>query len=163
MLVLALGNDILGDDGVGFHAARALRAEFPDEVDVVETGEAGLALLDHLERYDKAIILDAVATGQCAPGTVLCWDREDFRRLVSPSQHAAGLPHILELAERLEMAFPGELRVVCMEVADPTVFRETLTAEAGRALSDMVAEAREILEGWGCRPSGVRPRGPSGK
>ena len=151
IVVLALGNDLLGDDGVGFHAARALRGEFPGGIDVVETGESGLALLDYLEGYDKALILDAVATGRCAPGTILCWNREDFRRLVSPSQHAAGLPHILELAERLELSFPGELRVVCMEVSDPTVFRETLTKEAELALSAMLDKARGVLAAWGCR------------
>jgi len=32
------------------------------------------------------------------------------------------------------MAFPEELRVVCMEVDDPTVFRESLTAQAQEAL-----------------------------
>jgi len=151
ILVLALGNDILGDDGIGFHAARLLRLEFSDDVAVVETSEAGLALLDHLEYCERALILDAVATGKCAPGTVLCWDREDFRRCVSPSQHAAGLPHILELAERLGLNFPRELRVVCVEVGDPTVFRETLTPEAREALPAFVAEAGRILAEWGCR------------
>ena len=151
VLVLALGNDILGDDGVAFHAARILRAEFPESVDVVETGEAGLPLLDHFEPYDRVIILDAAATGECPAGTILRWDREDFRRCVAPSHHAAGLPHILELAERLDMAFPGELQVVCMEVSDPTIFRETLTAEAKQALPAMVDLASEILTAWGCR------------
>ena len=152
-LVLALGNDILGDDGVAFHAARLLRAEFPRSVDVVETGEAGLPLLDHLEPYKKVLILDAAATGQCPAGTILRWDREDFRRCVAPSQHAAGLPHILELAERLGMAFPVELQVVCMEVSDPTIFRETLTPQAKQSLPAMVAMAREILTAWGCQPA----------
>lgn len=149
--MLALGNDILGDDGIGFHAARLLRNEFTEDVEVVESSEMGLALLDYLENRERALILDAVATGKCAPGTVLCWDREDFRRCVSPAQHAAGLPHILELAERLKMNFPRELRVVCVEVGDPTVFRETLTPEAGAALPAFVAEARRILVEWGCR------------
>ena len=53
-VVLALGNDILGDDAVGFHAARSLRSEPWEGVDVVETGEAGLALLDHLVTLIKA-------------------------------------------------------------------------------------------------------------
>jgi len=150
-LVLALGNDILGDDGVAFYAARLLRAEFPKSVEVVETGEAGLPLLDHFEPYKKALILDAAATGQCPAGTILRWDREDFRRCVAPSQHSAGLPHVLDLAERLGMAFPGELQVVCMEVSDPTVFRETLTPEAEKALPLMVDVARGILTDWGCR------------
>ncbi len=150
-LVLALGNDILGDDGVAFHAARILRAEFPQSADVIETGEAGLPLLDYLEPYGRALILDAAATGKCPPGTILRWDREDFRRCVAPSQHSAGLPQILELAERLGMAFPSELQVICMEVGDPTVFRETLTPEAGQAVSSMLAAARKILSAWGCR------------
>jgi hydrogenase maturation protease len=147
-LILALGNDILGDDGIGFHAARLLHSEFSGEVDVVETSESGLALLDHLEHRDRAIVLDAVATGKCLPGTILCWDREDFRRCVAPSQHAAGLPHLLELAERLKMKFPKEMRVVCMEVGDPTVFRETLTPEAKKSLPAFVAEVRRILLEW---------------
>ena len=146
-----MGNDILGDDGVAFHAAKILSAEFPDSVDVMETGEAGLPLLDFLEPYGKALILDAAATGKCPAGTILRWDRDDFRRCVAPSQHAAGLPHILELAERLGMAFPGELQVVCMEVHDPTVFRETLTAQAQQALPAMVETARKILTAWGCQ------------
>lgn len=150
-LVLALGNDILGDDGVAFHAARLLRPEFPESAEVVETGEAGLPLLDQLEPYGRALILDAAATGKCPPGTILRWDRGDFRRCVAPSQHSAGLPQVLELAERLGMAFPAELQVICMEVGDPTVFGETLSAEAARALPRMVAAAREILTGWGCR------------
>lgn len=150
-LVLALGNDILGDDGVAFYAARLLREEFPKSVEVIETGEAGLPLLDHFEPYKRALILDAAATGQCPAGTILRWDREDFRRCVAPSQHSAGLPHVLDLAERLGMAFPGELQVVCMEVSDPTVFRESLTPEARKALPLMVDMAREILTGWGCR------------
>lgn len=149
-LVLALGNDILGDDGVGFHAARRLRSEFPEGVDVVETGEAGLALLDHLEGYDRAIILDAIATGKCPPGTVLIWGQEDFRNQAAPSPHFSGLPELLSLAERVGMQFPRDLRVIAMEVHDPTVFRESLTPQAESALPAFVAEARRVLtEEWG--------------
>lgn len=151
-LVLALGNDMLGDDGVGFRAARLLRGEFEEKADILETGEAGLPLIDHMAPYKRVLILDAAATGQCPPGTILRWDRDDFRRCVAPSQHAAGLPQLLELAERLEFDFPAEIRVVCMEVENPTVFRETLTPEAEKALPVMVQAAREVLSGWGITP-----------
>lgn len=149
-LVIALGNDILGDDGVGFHAARLLRKEFGDAADFVETGESGLALLDHLEGYDRALFLDAVATGKCKPGTILVWDKADFKKAVAPSPHLMGLPGILELAERVDLRIPNEIRVVAMEVHDPTVFREQLSPEATQALPSFVAEARKVLEGaWG--------------
>jgi hydrogenase maturation protease len=152
-VVLALGNDILGDDAVGFHAARHLRSEFSGAVDVVETGEAGLALLDHLEGYDRALILDAIATGKCRPGTVLSWQRKDFKDIVSPSPHFSGLPELIHLAERVGMHFPKDMRVLAMEVDDPTVFRETLTAQAEEALPEMVTQARRVLtEQWGHSP-----------
>ena len=144
-LVLALGNDILGDAAVGFHAARQLRSESIEGVDVVETGEAGLALLDHLEGYDRAVILDAIATGRCKPGTVLSWHRKDFKDIVSPSPHFSGLPELLHLAERVGMRFPRDLRVLAMEVDNPTVFRESLTPQAQAALPAFVAEARKAL------------------
>jgi len=149
-VVLALGNDILGDDAVGFHAARHLRAECPEGVDVIETGEAGLALLDHLEGYDRALILDAIATGRCRPGTVLSWHRRDFKDIVSPSPHFSGLPELIHLAERVGMRFPTEMRVLAMEVDNPTVFRESLTPEARKALPELVTQARRVLtEEWG--------------
>ncbi|MDA8130932.1 MAG: hydrogenase maturation protease [Elusimicrobia bacterium] len=151
-LVLALGNDMLGDDGVAFHAAVALREEFGDRADILPTGEAGLPLLDHMAAYRRVLILDAAYTGLCPPGTILRWDREDFRRCVAPSQHAAGLPQLLDLAERLGLEFPSELRVVCMEVHDPTVFRESLTPEARRALPDMIAASRGIISSWTASP-----------
>jgi hydrogenase maturation protease len=158
-LVLALGNDILGDDAVGFHAARALREQGLDGVDVVETGEAGLALLDHLEGYDRAVILDAIATGRCEPGSILSWHRKDFKDIVSPSPHFSGLPELLHLAERVGMRFPKDLRVLAMEVDNPTVFRESLTSTAEKALPDLVSQARRVLaEEWGHSPPLAVPR-----
>ena len=149
-MVLALGNDLLGDDGVGFHAARALRVVCAERADFVETGEAGLALLDYLEGYERALILDAVVTQRCPPGTVHRWSAADFRNAVGPSPHCAGLPHILELAERVGLPFPRELCVLAMEVHDPRDFRESLTVQAQQALPAFVAAALQVLcEEWG--------------
>ena len=147
-LVLALGNDMLGDDGVAFRAAEALEARFGRRADILPIGEAGLPLLDHMAPYARVLILDAAYTGLCPPGTILRWDRDDFRRCVAPSQHAAGLPQLLDLAERLGLDFPAELRVVCMEVHDPTVFRQSLTPEAAGALPAMVSSAEDIISSW---------------
>jgi hypothetical protein len=51
------------------------------------------------------------------------------------------------------MHFPKDLRVMAMEVDNPTVFRETLTGEAEKALPDLVAAARRVLtDEWGHSP-----------
>ena len=151
VLVLALGNDILGDDGVGFLAARALRGEFDGAVDFVETGEAGLALVEFLEGYTQALLLDSLASGTHEPGTVVEFSADDFRRVVAPSPHYAGLPEVLELAARLGVEMPADLRILAMEVEDPFTVREGLTDAVERAMPSFVARAREVLEAWTAR------------
>jgi hydrogenase maturation protease len=148
--VLALGNDILGDDGVGLLAARALRREIDEEVDIIESAEAGFAMLELLTGYDRALILDAVVTGKHAPGTILSFGAEDFRTVVAPSPHYAGIPEVLALAERLGVPFPKQLSILAMEVQDPCSIRESLTVPVRVALPDLVERACGVLESWGC-------------
>jgi hydrogenase maturation protease len=152
-LLLALGNDILGDDGVGFAAARELEARFAPDVDCVLSSEAGLALLELMEGYQRALLLDAIVTGDSPVGTVHEFAPTDFRRVLAPSPHYAGLPEVLELAERLQLEFPRELRVLALEVEDPYAIREGLTPGVARALPEFVARAASVLEDWGCTSS----------
>jgi hydrogenase maturation protease len=148
-LLLALGNDLLGDDGVGLAAARLLRPEFAGAVEVVETSEAGLALVELMEGYQRALLLDSIATGRCPPGTVLEFSPGDFRRVLAPSPHYAGLPEVLALAGDLGIPFPREIRILAVEVAEPPTFRESLSPPVAEALPELVERARQVLEGWG--------------
>ncbi len=148
ILVLALGNDVMGDDAVGLSAARQIRALFGETVDVVESGEAGLALLEHLEGYRRALLLDAIQTGQHEAGTVLSLSRDALRGVVAPSPHYAGLPEVFDLARRLRLAMPDEIEVLAVEVKDPYTVREGLTTEVARALPHLVSRAASILERW---------------
>jgi hydrogenase maturation protease len=147
-LCLALGNDILGDDGVGFAAGRAVAARFGDRVEVVLTSEAGLALLEHLAGRRRALLLDSVETGRVPAGTVLAFGRDDFRRVLAPSPHYAGLPEVLALGERLGLEVPDDLRVLAMEVEDACTVREGLSPAVERALPELVERAAAILAGW---------------
>jgi hydrogenase maturation protease len=147
-VILALGNDILGDDGVGFYAARELRQKLDGKVDVEESGEAGLALLELLEGYDHALIIDAILTGTRPPGTVIRFDRDDFRKVIGPSPHYAGLPEVLAMAERLGIEFPSEIGILAMEVEDPYTLREGLSPSVEEALPHFVEAALSILGEW---------------
>jgi hydrogenase maturation protease len=69
-LVMGIGNLLLGDEGVGVHAAQALiKMDLPDSVEVLDVGTALLDALPALENKKRIIILDAMkAHGK--PGTV---------------------------------------------------------------------------------------------
>ncbi|MFW2365934.1 MAG: hydrogenase maturation protease [Desulforhopalus sp.] len=69
-LILGIGNELLGDEGVGVHAARRLESEpLPDRARVLEVGTGILDALDDLELADRIIVLDAMQA-EGSPGTV---------------------------------------------------------------------------------------------
>jgi hydrogenase maturation protease len=69
-LVLGLGNLLLGDEGVGVHAAQALMEEcFFENVEIQDTGTAILDALPALEKADRVIVMDAME-GHGSPGTI---------------------------------------------------------------------------------------------
>jgi hydrogenase maturation protease len=68
-LVLGLGNLLLGDEGVGVHAAQALMEEHFEGVEIQDTGTAILDALPALERADRVIVMDAMRGHEC-PGTI---------------------------------------------------------------------------------------------
>jgi len=148
ILVLGLGNDILGDDAVGLLAARRLRGYCAAEVDVVEAAESGLGLLDFLEGRSHALLLDAILTGRHPVGTVLEFSREDFQATSGPSPHYTGLPELLRLAECLAIPVPTDLCVLAMEVEDPYRVREGLSLAVDQALPGYVERACQIVDGW---------------
>jgi hydrogenase maturation protease len=148
ILVLGLGNDILGDDAVGLVAARRLREQCPEEIEVAEAAEGGLGLLDFLEGRSHALLLDAILTGCHPAGTMLEYSPQDFRAVIGPSPHYAGLPEVLRLAECLAIPIPAEVCVLAMEAEDPYCIREGLSAAVDQALPGYVERARQILDGW---------------
>jgi hydrogenase maturation protease len=147
-LLLALGNDIMGDDRVGLVTSQILAEEFGADVDFVDTAEAGLALLDILAGYKRVLLLDSIVTGNHRPGEVLEFSRKDFDKVLGPSPHYAGLPEVLELARRLKINFPEQIRVLAMEIETPYIFSERLTAQIQQAVPDYVEKAGQILRQW---------------
>ena len=69
-LILGMGNELLGDEGVGVHVVRALRSEsLPAGVAALEAGTANLDILPALEASQRLIIIDAMQ-GQGPAGSV---------------------------------------------------------------------------------------------
>ena len=148
ILVLGLGNDILGDDAVGLLAARRLRVLLPETVDVVESGGGGLDLLDALEGYDRALLLDAILTGKHPPGTILEFSAEDFKKDDPPSPHYAGLPTVIQLSESLGIRFPTIFQIVAVEVENSYEVLEGLSQPVETALPAVIERAEEIVHTW---------------
>ncbi|MFQ5811699.1 MAG: hydrogenase maturation protease [Anaerolineae bacterium] len=148
ILVLGLGNGVLRDDGVGIHAARALRDRLDGKAEVQESSTAGLALLEQLIDYDKAIIIDAVVSQEGVPGQIHKLSLEDLGSVIAPSPHYAGLPEVIALANSLAVKFPEEIKIYAMEVEDPYTIKEGLTDGVRQALPKLIETVEEKVNEW---------------
>jgi len=114
VLILGLGNPLLGDEGVGVRVAEELKGlELPDGVAVAEGGTAGLGLVGLMEGYQKVIIVDAADMGH-PPGRVVRFTPLEARLKtveIPLSLHQLGLGEALALAKALEVA-PAELVII---------------------------------------------------
>ena len=60
VLILGIGNYLMGDEGVGVHLVRELEKEtLPEGVDLLDGGTAGFQLMEYVEKYPVVIMVDA--------------------------------------------------------------------------------------------------------
>lgn len=115
-LVVALGNPLRGDDGVGSAVAAELRTR-PDAgwIDMIELDGEPTRLIDRWARRSRVVVIDAVLVG-AAPGTVHVVDLLSTPALRRPltSTHGSGLGDAVALARRLDR-LPAWLTLVGVE------------------------------------------------
>lgn len=148
ILLLGIGNDILGNDGVGLTAVRILKNEFHDRVDIVEAIAGGFKLMELLEGYEKVLILDAAVTGKYPLGTVMELSKEEFQDTVAIAPHYVSLPEAINLAEKLGIKFPRDIRILAVEIEPPFDLREGLDPVINDSIPRFLEKARGILNEW---------------
>ena len=146
-LVLGLGNDLAGDDAVGIVAVRRLRERLDGDVDVVESSASGMALIEILSGYERAIIVDAMRTGRQPAGTIVRMDLSEVGDVVAPSLHQAGLPELAAVADRSAIAFPSETAVLAVEVEDPFTLGAPMTPAVEAAVDGLVVRVELWVHG----------------
>ena len=112
VLVIGLGNPLMGDDGIGCHAAERLAADprLPSEVEVIPGGTDLLRCSGQVEGRRRVVVIDAIA-GDGPPGEVCpvdianpgpAGDQEHVHHL-SAAQAAA----LLEIVTGIPITFLG--------------------------------------------------------
>ena len=147
ILLLGLGNDILTDDAIGLHLVRTLRDELAGDarVEVCETQEMGLALLDFLSGYREVLLVDAIQTGRLPPGTVHALDAAGLHNLTGRTPHFVGVGETLALGRQLGLPMPERVRIFAIEVADAHTLGTTFTTQIAAAIPAILARLRAAL------------------
>ncbi len=147
LLILCLGNDLLGDDGIGLEAAEHLRDAVGDRVEVRSAGQSGLYLVELFEGFDDAIVVDSVLGDQ--PGNIRELGPQELRPVQVPSAHFAGLPEAISIARSAGLRVPGRFRIYAVEIPRVQVIGTSPRPEVRGALPELVRRVREAAKQWG--------------
>jgi hydrogenase maturation protease len=146
VLVLGLGNVLLGDDGLGAAALARIERDYriPPDVRLEEGGTLGLSLLSLITESDHVILVDAIrADGP--PGTLVRLDGRDVRDAVWDrlSPHQVGVADLLDAAY-LVNRYPATVRLLGL-VPDTIDLAVVRSSAVEQALDELVAAVvREV-------------------
>ncbi len=147
ILVLGVGNLLLQDDGAGLQMLQELsKRDFGDEVEFIDGGTQGLALLGQLTGRELLVVLDAVALGD-QPGTIHVLrgaDLDELRARRASTSHESNALELLAYAKLLGWE-PREVVVVGIE---PETIRTgiSLSRSVVKALPAALACASGVLQ-----------------
>src|SRR5450759_5041834 len=70
VLILGIGNVLMGDEGIGVHVVNAMeKAALPPGVDCLDGGTGSFLLLEPMQTAEKVILIDATIDGR-PPGSI---------------------------------------------------------------------------------------------
>lgn len=135
ILVVGLGNPILGDDAVGLRVAQALKDRVAPGIEVVEASIAGLDFLELLSGVDRAIIIDAIQTEGGRPGEIYRLEPGSFRATRhATTPHDVNFATALELGRRLSLPIPKSIVIFGIEACQVDTLSEECTPEVEEAV-----------------------------
>lgn len=155
-LLLGLGNELYGDDGVGIHVVRRLKEEAAEkdstaslfrDVDLEECSLSGLSLLDVIVGYDRLIIVDTIKKGSPEPGKIHLLGENDIRALPGPSPHYVSIPQAIEIGRQIGLRVPTEIRIVAVEAKCIYSLGENLSPRMRARLPVIVRKVKGVLRG----------------
>jgi hydrogenase maturation protease len=128
-LIIGIGNEILGDDGIGPRIVHDLSQIIHEKGFFFNTACAGgLEIIEHITGFDRVIFIDAIHTSDGTPGEVYYFVPSDFRDTSNLSNlHDISFHTALELAAKLNMNLTDDLHIIAIEIKEDTVFSDRLT------------------------------------
>jgi hydrogenase maturation protease len=140
LLLVGLGNPILGDDAVGISVVRILKEKIPPRLglEYKELSLGGLRLVEEILGYESVFIIDSIASNETT-GKIRELSPEQFKETeYASSPHSTNFATALTLYKTLNAAeIPSTLRIFTIDINPEFTFRETLSPQIQRAASEL--------------------------
>ncbi|MFW2331486.1 MAG: HyaD/HybD family hydrogenase maturation endopeptidase [Nitrospinota bacterium] len=149
--ILGIGNILRKDDGFGVRAIEELTRHyiFPSNVNVIDGGTSGLALLPHVEESQNLIVLDAIK-GDGEAGTLYRFSLDEFKLTIGKkiSLHDMGFLEVMALAE-INDSLPNEVTIIGTKPQNIDEDSMVLTDPVANAIKPTVKMVLKELKRYG--------------
>jgi len=152
LLIIGLGNPILGDDGVGWAIAQQVAKNHAGnqsiEVDCLSLG--GLSLMERMTGYKRVILIDSIHTGQHPIGSVNSFPLSDMPDLSAghtTAAHDTSLKTALNVGRSMNIPLPDDdnVQVVAIEAENVYDFSDELSPPVAAAIPQAVETVMKLL------------------
>ena len=143
--IIAVGNDLYGDDGIGNAVLDALK-QIPEmkEIELIDGATDALGLIDHFEGTEHIIIVDAAQMGE-KPGTVKVFSREDVKLKIKMdhlSVHGISLAETFDIAQAVD-SLPEKITIIGIEPKNIGI-SETLSDVVTKSIPEVVSNIMNL-------------------
>ena len=150
VLLLGIGNELLGDDGVGIRIAKYFEKLDLQIFDVKYAGIGGFHLFDYIEGYEKVIIVDAFEkTYQDIDSyQVVVYEKDEIiDKSLIYSSHETSLGMGLQLAkETVPDLVPKDIKFIAIEIPVQTTYSNRLTKQTKKLALKAIFQIYCILD-----------------
>jgi len=119
VLVLGLGNELLGDDAVGIIITRELHKQLSKllshKASFIATNDFGYALLDIIEGYDRLIVIDSMGVALDEVGSIRVLNLDDLPS-GSLLPHELSLKDLILIGRQIGLKMPSDVKVIAIGV-----------------------------------------------
>ena len=145
ILVLGIGNLLMGDEGIGVHLIQEMdKIELPEKLDILDGGTGGFLLLNCFEAYPTIIFVDATMDGKPAGTISLLRPKfaSDFPSALSV--HDVGLKDMIEAVYLMEHVPDIHLFTVSIEEMKPMTLE--LSEKVRESIPELIQRILKLSE-----------------
>lgn len=147
VLVLGIGNYLMGDEGVGVHFINRIdKTQFPEDTSFIDGGTGGFTLIPYIENHKKVIIVDATMDKKEEGKITLLKPRfsDDFP--ISLSGHNFGLKDMVEILSMLDTMPEIYLYTITILKMEPMSMK--LSPKVDAAIEKVTAQIIQQIENF---------------
>ena len=145
ILILGIGNILMGDEGVGVHTIKALEQNsFFEKIDLLDGGTGGFHLMAYFQEYQNIIMIDATMDKKQA-GTVSVIEPKfasDFPK--SLSAHDIGLKDMIESITILGKL--PKIYLITVTIVSIQSMQMELSTDVKNAIPKVIDKIKELIE-----------------